>query len=141
MSNYKGMTRAEYCRKWRQKNYEKIRTYAAEYRHNNRSKLLEKKKEAYKRDPDTHKLRQKRYRGKQREYQRAKRGLPLPAYPPPPACECCRLPFGRTAHLDHDHRTGKFRGWLCGKCNTGIGSLGDDISGIQRAASYLLSRS
>ena len=40
-------------------------------------------------------------------------------------------------HLDHCHITGKFRGWLCGKCNMGIGALGDSIQGLQRAIEYL----
>jgi hypothetical protein len=40
-------------------------------------------------------------------------------------------------HLDHDHVTGKFRGWLCGACNRGIGMLGDNLAGVMRAAAYL----
>jgi len=39
--------------------------------------------------------------------------------------------------LDHDHRTGKFRGWLCHDCNTSIGKLGDTFDGVMRAADYL----
>ena len=39
--------------------------------------------------------------------------------------------------LDHDHKTGKFRGWLCNKCNSALGLLGDNINYIQRALKYL----
>lgn len=39
--------------------------------------------------------------------------------------------------VDHDHNTGKIRGLLCVGCNTGIGQLGDSVSGIQRAVKYL----
>jgi hypothetical protein len=40
-------------------------------------------------------------------------------------------------HLDHCHVTGSFRGWLCGKCNTGLGMLGDNIAGLKAAIAYL----
>ena len=40
-------------------------------------------------------------------------------------------------HIDHDHKTGEFRGWLCRNCNTGLGSLGDTIEGLERGIKYL----
>tara|TARA_X000001388_G_scaffold17449_3_gene10808 strand:+ start:1325 stop:1762 length:438 start_codon:yes stop_codon:yes gene_type:complete len=39
--------------------------------------------------------------------------------------------------LDHDHVTGKFRGYICKHCNTGIGALADDQGRIGRALEYL----
>jgi hypothetical protein len=39
--------------------------------------------------------------------------------------------------VDHCHETGKIRGLLCFKCNTGIGALGDSIQGLERALAYL----
>jgi hypothetical protein len=57
----------------------------------------------------------------------------------PEFCECCgKQP--KTWHLDHDHSDNSFRGWLCDKCNTAIGILGDDLRGVTRAMNYLLSR-
>ena len=55
--------------------------------------------------------------------------------PPAAACEICRSE-GSTV-LDHDHVTGKFRGWLCSRCNLGLGKLGDDIAGVRRGIAYL----
>ena len=38
---------------------------------------------------------------------------------------------------DHNHTTNEFRGWLCHKCNLGLGNLNDDISRLKRAIKYL----
>lgn len=39
--------------------------------------------------------------------------------------------------LDHDHRTGKVRGWICDSCNTGIGRFKDDTELMKRAIRYV----
>lgn len=41
---------------------------------------------------------------------------------------------------DHDHATGKFRGWLCHKCNLGLGNLNDSISILEACIKYLKER-
>jgi hypothetical protein len=56
------------------------------------------------------------------------------------ACACCKAQRnldGRRLYVDHCHSTGRVRGLLCYSCNTGIGSLGDDTKGLQRALCYL----
>lgn len=43
-------------------------------------------------------------------------------------CHVCGVPemeCRTRLHLDHDHATGVFRGWLCRKCNTALGLLED----------------
>jgi hypothetical protein len=40
-------------------------------------------------------------------------------------------------HFDHCHETGLFRGWLCSKCNSGLGLLGDNEEALERALRYL----
>lgn len=56
--------------------------------------------------------------------------------PRPELCDCCNKVTDRLV-LDHDHATGKFRGWLCHTCNTGLGKLGDTVEGLERALDYL----
>jgi hypothetical protein len=75
---------------------------------------------------------------KLRAKNRRLRGIPEPTRPEPATCENCSQPSARP-HLDvdHDHETGGFRGWLCSNCNTGIGKLGDNETGLLRALDYL----
>lgn len=44
--------------------------------------------------------------------------------------------FGRF-HVDHDHKTNKIRGLICGNCNLIIGHAGDDIRLLRLAIRYL----
>lgn len=81
---------------------------------------------------------------KVRVTERRKKGLPEPTRPCPILCECCGRHSLRVSkrgrfslHLDHDHVTGSFRGWLCNPCNLAIGMLGDDETGVRRALAYL----
>lgn len=62
-------------------------------------------------------------------------------------CAICQLPeryvdarTGRTRRLavDHDHKTGKVRGLLCGSCNQAVGHFEDDHDRCVRAGQYLL---
>lgn len=39
--------------------------------------------------------------------------------------------------LDHDHDSGKFRGYICHLCNTGISNLREDPEVLRRAIEYL----
>lgn len=39
--------------------------------------------------------------------------------------------------LEYGAKLREFRGWLCDRCNVGIGCLGDNLEGVQKAAKYL----
>lgn len=67
----------------------------------------------------------------------AKLGNPQPTRPRPLTCECCGGTNWRSLALDHCHKTGIFRGWLCDKCNLAIGKLGDTIEAVQKVMDYL----
>jgi len=77
-----------------------------------------------------------------KEHTRVRSALKRNAPPKPERCECCgkepkdfRNPNKWV--IDHDHKTKQFRGWICDACNVGIGTLGDDIDGLQKAIEYL----
>lgn len=59
-------------------------------------------------------------------------------------CRICNtelLPLGTQLTkgfcVDHDHKTGKFRGILCHNCNAGIGMFKENIELIKLAVKYL----
>jgi len=53
----------------------------------------------------------------------------------PDNCEIC----GKNNRIcfDHDHKTGKFRGWICSDCNTILGKSFDDINYLKSLIEYL----
>jgi len=51
-------------------------------------------------------------------------------------CALCRRPL-RPPFIDHDHKTGRVRGLLCGKCNLGLGMFQDSPELLRLAATYL----
>ena len=55
-------------------------------------------------------------------------------------CAICHNKFKpfKDTHIDHNHITGKVRGLLCVKCNSGIGYLNDDINLLKEAINYLI---
>ena len=78
-----------------------------------------------------------------RSWRRKQMKLP-PHVSPPPQCESCKKPImyegnrNDMPNLDHDHKTGEFRGWLCGGCNRAFGLLGDSIDGVQNLLDYAI---
>ena len=52
-------------------------------------------------------------------------------------CDCCGLEQVKRLVTDHIHGTTIIRGLLCHSCNTGIGKLGDNIEGLEKALAYL----
>lgn len=54
-----------------------------------------------------------------------------------PCAICATVVSGRALHLDHCHASGMTRGYLCHKCNTGIGLFGDSSILMEKAIKYL----
>ena len=55
--------------------------------------------------------------------------------PRPIICEAC----GRNGKIcfDHDHKTDKFRGWICMQCNFVLGLMNDDREMLMNLIKYL----
>jgi hypothetical protein len=54
-------------------------------------------------------------------------------------CKTCGKPekTGKALAVDHDHKTGKVRGLLCGNCNQALGLLNDDLGVVKKLLVYL----
>jgi hypothetical protein len=76
-------------------------------------------------------LKEKRYRIRVEQARR----------PPPELCEACGEPQDRkdlvVLCFDHDHKTGKFRGWLCNRCNSALGFADDNVQRLMLLIAYL----
>lgn len=149
--------RRAYHRRWAAANKDKRRTNHQRWVENNREKVRESGRRYAAANPETlqrwrdanpEKVREigarykKKHPEKQKQYERKNRGqIEAPPYPCPSVCELCGKPPGNRALAeDHDKVTGKFRGWLHGKCNLAIGALGDTEAGIDLAKIYFTSR-
>jgi len=54
------------------------------------------------------------------------------------ACGVSEEEFSRPLCLDHNHRTGKVRGWLCHDCNTALGYTHDSKEKLAQLIAYLV---
>lgn len=52
-------------------------------------------------------------------------------------CNICKIKVDKTLNLDHCHKTGKIRGFLCWSCNIGLGKFRDNIGYLTNAIEYL----
>jgi hypothetical protein len=56
-------------------------------------------------------------------------------------CDICEKFVGNVGkngtHLDHNHITGKFRGWLCRRCNLTLGALEDNTIILNKMINYI----
>lgn len=54
-------------------------------------------------------------------------------------CAICKDPpkEGTSLFIDHDHKTGRFRGLLCNRCNSGLGFWRDNVALMLRAIEYV----
>jgi hypothetical protein len=94
------------------------------------------------RNPDYHKHHAIGYADRKRMLARARKYTHAATRPQPANCENCGETFyhdipARRVCYDHDHVTGKFRGWICNSCNITLARAGDCLEGVLRFVKYL----
>lgn len=52
-------------------------------------------------------------------------------------CSICNEVFNKTPNVDHNHKTNKIRGLLCGNCNRMLGLAKENIITLNNAINYL----
>lgn len=139
-------------RKWVVDNLEKYRAYHKEY--NSRESTKKRRREAYRKNIEHFKNRDRvhyyKTKSRHRELQMAKRyKISVDEYKMlfkefDNKCGICGKPEtakGKVLSVDHNHKTGKVRGLLCGKCNKGLGFLEDDVLLVDKIKLYLNAKS
>ena len=133
------------------KKKKRIHKYSSEYYEKNKEKCLERQRR-YRNNPEKREEYLKRAREKsKRWYEKNKEkrykynreywkkhiislekevGRKKPLY-----CEICKEK--KRICFDHDHKTGKFRGWICDRCNLILGHINDDKRILKNLLEYL----
>jgi len=52
-------------------------------------------------------------------------------------CKICKQTTDKRLSVDHCHKTGKIRGLLCFRCNSGLGMFKDNLDFLANAIEYL----
>lgn len=136
--------------KWRLDNLERHSDKTREWHKNNPDRRRELDRRSYEKNKEKRRADSRRWAQENPEHRRdyhlrKKYGITLEQYTEMSArqahrCAICHAKEkegGRPLAVDHDHLSGAIRGLLCGQCNRGIGSFGDDSERMGAAISYL----
>ena len=121
----KGLCKPCYQHQWYKANAERERARRNEYYRNNTQAVLA-----------ANKANRKLHAERERARARRRKGM---TDPPGAAVsgQCPICPFVGPLVCDHDHSTGKVRGFICGNCNLAAGMLKDSSSAARNLAQYL----
>lgn len=133
MGNPKELKR-EYDQTYYQKNKDKIRVRQIWFQEN-KNKLAQSRRE-YKRIYNTSRVDYIRLRGIKYRYDLSELEYSVMLMIQCGKCAMCQEVMA-SPQVDHDHKTGKNRALLCGKCNKGIRLLNEDSNLLRIAIDYL----
>jgi hypothetical protein len=147
------MTQQERSKRYYEKNKEKLKAKAAEWREKNPVKNREIKQKWYAENREHSLAVQKEYREKRPDETKArdkfkatlrKYGVTREDYEArivdqKNKCACCESEFtdDNRACVDHCHSTGQVRGLLCNNCNCSAGFARDDVDHLRKIIAYL----
>ena len=124
--------RRAYRKLWNIRNKDKIFKVARIWRKRNREKLATCARLRYQRNPqeELDRVRFKKYGITGEEYREIilRQGI---------KCPICNKDITNNPSVDHNHATGKIRGFICNKCNLAIGNAEDSPDRLRAMASYL----
>lgn len=127
--------RTEEARRYRKKHPDKVKANSKRYREQNIDKVRECDKLAKRRmrslNPEKEKARLKKFAQRLEEKRLREAGREKPEN-----CEICNLKEFRIV-FDHCHNSGKFRGWICDRCNRTLGIVKDSSELLIKMSDYL----
>lgn len=116
--------------------------YGRDYYANNKDEVLKRNRERYAANPDHD--RDKHLRRKYgitlvqyRQMEADQGGVCKLCGDPPSVHHRQKLPGGGNLQVDHDHKTNRVRGLLCGDCNRALGLFKDAPALLMKAVGYL----
>jgi hypothetical protein len=144
------MTNYEKVKKWRENNKDKVNEQAKryrlkhpesnkkakeKYRENNIEAIRERDKVAQrksrKNNPEAQRIRSENYRIRQEL-----KKITIAGRPKPFLCELCNEDKFKIV-FDHCHKSDKFRGWICDRCNKVLGLVYDSPELLKNMKNYL----
>jgi len=112
---------------------------AKNYRKSNPEKVRSSKYDWYHNNPDKGIQSSKRKFARKLGYSEEDIKVIMDRFSETKFCDICgdSINITGTLHLDHCHKTNKFRGFICGNCNTGLGQFKDCQTRLSKAIEYL----
>lgn len=148
---YKPESEFTYSKQSKDKLYSHCKVCCAEkmkdYREKNKERIRYKKKDAHIRDKESNckviikKLNSSRQKAVDRNHKSCKESKQELIKRFSKYCNSCGKFIGASIHLDHCHKTGKFRGFICQNCNLIIGYAQENIQNLLYVIEYLKSNS
>ena len=127
-----------YKKEYRERNLEKVRQQSRDWNRNNRARYKSTNKKWYEDNKDSINFRCRKNKIK-REYYLTIEQYNQMFVDQNGVCAICgeKQENGKNLSIDHNHETGKVRGLLCTRCNTGIGLLKEKEDILLKAIEYL----